>query len=151
MAVFDVEDVEVEVGEEPLVRVDAEAVGVLEPGCEVAEFGADERCACPCGVGVEPEVVAACDGRELVEWVECSGCGCSECCAEEGWVEAGVDVLGDGVFERGGVEAELVVGFDCADECSVFCVVGEAGDHGCFDDGGMGLCGGIDGWSEVVR
>ena len=40
-AVGDVEDVAVEVGEHPLVRVEAVAVGVLDPGVDVAELGTE--------------------------------------------------------------------------------------------------------------
>ena len=70
-AVGEVEHVAVEVGEQPLVRVEAPTVDALEAAVhERAQLRNDRGRACHRGVDVQPDVVALTDVRERVDRVD---------------------------------------------------------------------------------
>ena len=112
--VGNVEAVAVEIGEQPLVRVEGVGIGQLEPVEEVAELRAEGGGAGHGAVHVQPETVPAADGAEVGERIEAVGGGRAGGGGDETRHEAGLAILGDLGCQGLGAHGAMLVRLDKA-------------------------------------
>jgi hypothetical protein len=104
--------VAVEVGEHPLVRVEAVAVGRFEAVVDRAQLRAERRGAGHGGVDVQPEVLGAADAADLGQRVDGPGRGRADRGGHEERLAAGGPVAADRLGQRLRAHGEPLVDFD---------------------------------------
>ncbi len=123
--VADEHAVAVKIGEHPLVRIGAVAVGELQSLLDIAEFGAEGGGAAHRPVDMKPEPVLGGDAADFGEGIEAVGGGGADSGAHKEGEAAGGDISADGGFEFPGAHGGALVD---RNEAQVF-----AADAGDFD------------------
>ena len=129
----------VEVGAQPLVRVEAVAVDGVESPVHEAELGTDRRGAGQGAVDVDPHSVGSGDGRQARHRIERQRGRRPDRGDGGAGHQAGGAVGGDRALEGLGVHGVVSVAGHVADA-----VRGESGDPGALVDRRVGVAGGVD-------
>lgn len=137
--VADIEKGAVEDGAEPLVRIPAEGVRVVNPGEQMAHLGQEHRGAGHGGVDVDPRGIRPRDPDDLGDGIHGARAGGPDGGDDDRGAPAGGDVGGHGGLEgvgphRKGVRVD-------GDEAEV--VAPESRQENGFGDRGVGLRGGV--------
>ena len=97
-AIGDVEAVAVEVGEHPLVGIEAVTVGEFHAVVKEAELRTEGSGATHRGIGVQPEIVVFADPGNFADGINCVGRSRTHCRANEARKQAclfvGLDLTG---------------------------------------------------------
>ena len=141
-AVAGPEERAIEVGQQPLVRVEVEGVGAFDALDHGAELGADHGGAGVGGVDVQPDGagrrVIGGALREAVDGIDGAGAGGADGGADKEGAQASGEVVADLDAQGLGVHGEGGVARDEADVAPA-----DARDHGGLDDGGVRLGRGV--------
>ena len=138
LAVGHVEAVAVEVGEHPLVRVEAVAVGLLQAGVDPAEFGAQASGAGHGRIHVQPDAVLPADAADGGQGIDSMGGGGAHSGADEAGGQSGLAVLGELAGQGRRAHGELRVDVDQPQVAAA-----QAGDLDRLFHGGVSLGGGV--------